>query len=325
MNDYVKGILAYIIYVPIAILLILIPLGFIFGLIGTLIEIFFEESVRGTILRLSALGIVASYFYLIYYIKRHRRKGFGMKLLKVEMPKAKLSLIPKEERVFFIKIGNLLNDLSLLHKLTIFSTNVNSTNNIVSIAQNMQTLSLIRIQAGILNEGWQLLNKSFFVPKLSEEYHKQLSDSERQSLEKLKSYFGKENLIYLIRNNFAFHYYSKPEQINQLNKLIDDVEDSETFEIYLTEYYANCVFSMSNVLITTLILNNTTIDDTDKAFENLLGDIVKVTSWFGDFLGGCLRVFAAKYPGFESYEVQIPNPIDINDVALPYFIKGEIR
>lgn len=245
-----------------------------------------------------------------------------MKLLKVEIPKSKLSSIPENERVFFVQTGNLLNDLSMLQKLMIFSTNVKSANRAVHTAQNMQTLSLIRIQAGKLHEGWQLLEKNFFGAKLSCEYEKKLSDSEKQSLEKLKNYFSKKNLISLIRNKFASHYHTSSEEINQL---IGEVPDSEIFEIFMSEFYGNCVFSMSNVLVTYLILEYTGIANTEKAIAKLLDDVTKVTRWFGHFLGRCLLVFAEKHLGFEYTEVEVPEPPDINEVPLPYFIKGEIN
>lgn len=248
-----------------------------------------------------------------------------MKLLKVEIPKAKLSSISENERVFFVQAGSLLNDLCMLQKLTIFSPNVKSVNQVVHMAQNMQTLSLIRIQAGKLHEGWQLLQKNFFGTKLSCEYEKELSDPEKENLKKLKTYFRKDkNLISSIRNKFAFHYYPSSTEINQL---IDDLRESEIFEIFISEFYGNCVFSMSNVLITYLILEHTGVENTDentnKAMLKLLHDVTDVTSWFGSFLGACLLVFTKKHLGLESTEVEIPEPPDINEVTLPYFIGGE--
>ncbi|MDD5063381.1 MAG: hypothetical protein PHQ35_01295 [Phycisphaerae bacterium] len=248
-----------------------------------------------------------------------------MKLLKVVIPKSKLSSVPENERVFFVLTGSLLNDLNMLQKLMIFSSNVKTANQVAHMAQNIQTLSLIRIQAGKLHEGWKLLQKNFFGTKLSFAYEKELTDPEKESLEKLKTYFRKDkNLISSIRNKFAFHYYPSSTEINQL---IDDLRESEIFEIFMSEFYGNCVFSMSNVLINYLILEHTGVENTDentnKAMIKLLHDITDVTSWFGSFLGGCLLVFAKKHLGLESTEVEIPEPPDINEVTLPYFIKGE--
>jgi len=246
-------------------------------------------------------------------------KEFDMELLKLEIPKSKLLSVPKKERVFFVQAGNLLNDLSMLQKLVLFTTNTKTTNKTVRTAQNLQALCLIRIQAGKLDEGWELLQKNYFGAGLSKDYDRMLSQSEKQCLDNIKKYFGsKSNLISLVRD-YTFHYFTSSEQISQL---IDDAPPSEIFEVFMSDFYGNCVFSMSNVLVTFAILKSTGITHTEKAMGKLLRDVQKVTKWFGDFLGRCLLVFVEKHLGLESSKVEIPEPPDIKKVTLPYFIKG---
>lgn len=243
-----------------------------------------------------------------------------MELLKIEIRKSKMSLIPRNERVFFVQIGNLLNDLSMLQKLTVFCTNNKPTNEVVRAAVNMQTFSLLRIQAGKLHEGWKLLQKNFVKTEFYQDYVKQLNDLEKESFEKVNAYFrNKENLISWIRNKIAFHYHTSSTKIGQL---IDEIPNSETFEIFMSEHYGNCLFSMSNVLVTYLILEYTGIANTEKAIEKVLRDITEVTRWFGDFLGRFLLVFAEEHIGLQSTKVEIPEPPNINEVILPYFTKG---
>lgn len=240
-----------------------------------------------------------------------------MKLLKLEIPKSKLLSVPKEEQVFFVQAGNLLNDLSMLQKLTIFTTNTNTTNKTLRAAQNLQALCLMRIQAGKLDEGWQLLHKNYFGVGLSKKYDRILSQSEEKSLDNIKKYFdNKHNLISLVRD-YTFHYFTSSEHISQL---IDDVPESEVFEVFMSEYYGNCVFLMSNTLLTFAILKSTGITNTEEAMRKLLGDVKEVTRWFGHFLGGCLLIFTNEHLGLEHTEVEIPEPPDINEVALPFFI-----
>ena len=244
-----------------------------------------------------------------------------MELLKFEIPMSKLSSISKGEKAFFVQICNFLNDLSLLQKLTLFSTNKKTTNEIERTAQNIQTLSLLRIQAGKLHEGWKILHKNFFKKGFSQKYLEKLTLSEKHSFDKVRNYFDdKKNLISWIRNNFAFHYFTEPRTIR---KLFDEVPDSEIFEIFMAEFYGNFVFSMSNTLVTFAILKYTGITHTDKAMDKLLRDVTMVTRWFGHFLGRFLVVFAEKHLGLKSAPVEVPEPPDINEVTLPYFIKGE--
>ena len=243
-----------------------------------------------------------------------------MELLKVEIPMSKLSSIPEDEQVFFVQIGNLLNDLSLFQKLTVFSTNIKTANQAVRAAQNLQTLSLIRIQAGKLHEGWNALQKNFFNKGFSHKYLEKLTPSEKHSYDKAMTYFDdKKNLISWIRNNFAFHYFTKPRIIK---KLFDKVSDSEIFEMFMSDFYGNCIFSMSDTLINFAILKYTGITDTNKAMKKLLQDVTEITKCFGHFLGRFLLVFTKEHLGLQSTKVEIPEPSSINKVTLPYFIKS---
>jgi len=240
-----------------------------------------------------------------------------MKLFEVEIPKSKLSLMPENEMIFFVLFGVLLNDLSMFQKFMIFSTNSKTTNQVVRIAQNMQALSLARFQIGILSEGWQLLQKNYFGTKVSKEYEPLLSESARKSLENLKCYFStNENWMCSVRNRFCFHYPS----LGEIAKLIDEAPDSEIFEIFMSEFFGNCLFSMSNTIVNFGILKHMGGSDLHNAMDKLLRDGVKVARWFGGFLGECLLVIAKRHLGLQSTEVEIPEPPNINDVTLPYFI-----
>jgi hypothetical protein len=241
-----------------------------------------------------------------------------MKLFKVEIPKSMLSQVPENERVFFVQLGNLLNDLSILQKLSYFSANTETADPIGRSAQNSQAVSLILVQAGKLWEGWQMLQKQFFGTKLSGTYENHLTDPGTHSLEKLKNYFNKENLIFLIRNKFAFHYDSA-EIKNQIN----EVPDSEVLEVFMAETHGNCFYSISHILVLFGILKSTGCSNIDDAMRKLFQDMLQVTRWFVNFLGDCLLVFARRHLGFEHAEVEIPEPPHINNIALPYFVKGE--
>lgn len=242
-----------------------------------------------------------------------------MELLKVEIPMSKLSSVSENERVFFVQIGSILSDLSMLQKLTVFSTNKIPENQVVRAAQNLQTLSLLRIQAGKLHEGWNVLQENFFKEGFSQKYLGKLNPSEKQSYDKVTTYFDdRKNLISLIRDNFAFHYFTKSKSIR---KLFDKVSDLELFEVYMSEYYGNCVFSISEILINFKIQEYTGIKGTNKAMDKLLRDVKDITEWFGHFLGRFLLVFAEEHLGLQYTKVEIPEPSNINRVILPYFIK----
>ena len=241
-----------------------------------------------------------------------------MKLVKVMIPKSILDTIPEKEVVFFVQCGNMLNDISMLQKLSLFSMNNDKPTVTERTAQILQTMGLLRLQAGKLKEGWELLRKHFFAAKVSKQYDPLFDEKEQKALEVLKTYFGKTNIISQIRNEFAFHYPSKDTIVEALKAL----PDSEVFEMFLAEHFGNCVFSMSNALITSSILRLTNCSDGQKAMDKWVEEIPRVSQLFGEFLGGCLRVFGERHSGFKSLKVEIPEPPDVNEVTLPYFFKG---
>jgi hypothetical protein len=242
-----------------------------------------------------------------------------MKLLKVAIPKSKLVLIPEDERIFFVQLTYLLNELYILQKSIYFSTQ--ETSNVIERkGRNSQALFFVRIQAGKLFEGWELLQKKFFSTKISQKYEIEFSDLGRNSLTELKRYFGKENIISMIRNEFAFHY--SHESSDKIKELILDVPDSEVFEMYLSEEHGNCLYDISQVLVNIAILNSIDSSDTQKALEKILQEVHQVTKWFLDFGGDCVLIIM-KNSGLQHGEIEIPDPPSINEVILPYFVRKE--
>jgi len=239
-----------------------------------------------------------------------------MKFLKIEIPKAKLLSIPKNERIFLVQIGNLMNDLNVLQKALAFTMNVDTSDRTIRAAQGGQASLLMRIQAGKLWEGWQMLQKDFFSSKLSAEYGSQLEPNSKQNLVDLKKYFSKDNKIKDIRNNYAFHYSS-----DEYEKLIDKAPKEEVFELFVSDNAGNTLYQLSNVLINFAMLDCKKADEIVDKIKGLYEEILQVTKSFVGLIAGCSLVIAKKYLGLESVEVSIPEPCGLNDVQFPYFVK----
>lgn len=239
-----------------------------------------------------------------------------MKLIKIEIPKSELLSISENERIFFVQLANLLNDLNIFRKLVYFSSK-ETKNDIIRKAQNSQALALIRIQAGKLGEGWELLQREFFTSKVSIEYEPLLDSKAQEALKKIKDYFGKENLIKLIRNEFAFHYSS-----GKIKQLINDAPEGEVFEAFLSENHGNCLYFISHVIVNFAILKSIGGNDFWDAMDKLLKEVNEVTLWFFDFLGECIAIILQKYKhlGIVTKEIEIPEPPKMDSVDLPYFV-----
>ena len=246
-----------------------------------------------------------------------------MKLTKINISKVELLSIPKKELELFIQLTNFYNDVNILQKLMVISGNSRekaSQNEIVGRSLSSQGLFFMRIQAGKLYEGWNMLGKHFFNNKtFSIEYNKKGSSQSKKNLSKLKKSFGKDNLLENIRNNYAFHY--SKESSNNMVKQIIDAPDLEIFEIYLSEEYGNCFYSIAHDLLNTSILEDISSDEQAKAMDKFFQEIISTTKYFLDFTQDCIGVISKKYLQLNCEEIQIPEPPSLDDITLPFFVR----
>lgn len=241
-----------------------------------------------------------------------------MKLLKINIPKSKLDTIPEIEQVFFIQLMHFLNELNILQKCVIVSSNkLVSLTTIEKRGQISQAHFFIRTLAGKLYEGWKMIGKNFIETQLSREYENLLSKKGKESLSELIVYFNDENnLVRLIRNKFAFHYDKE-----KIKEEVDKIPQEELLEMYISEHRANCLYSLSNIIVNWSILNYINSSNSQQAMDTLIDDIaIKVSRWFQEFCGDCVCIIAKKL-GLNSTEVEIPEPPSIDEIKLSYFVR----
>ena len=90
-----------------------------------------------------------------------------MKLSKVNISKSKLDTIPEIEKVFFVQLMQFINELNILQKCVIISSNeLDSLNTIEKRGQISQAQFFIRTLAGKLSEGWKMINKNYIDTQL---------------------------------------------------------------------------------------------------------------------------------------------------------------
>jgi len=241
-----------------------------------------------------------------------------MKLSRINIPKSKLDTIPEIEQVFFIQIMQFLNELNILQKCVIVSSNeLGSLTTIEKRGQISQAHFFIRILAGKLYEGWKMISKNFVETQLSREYENLLSQKGKESLSELIGYFNDENnKVRLIRNKFAFHYDKE-----KIKEEIDKIPQSEMLEMFVSEHRINCLYTISDTIVNWSILNSIDSSNSQQAMDILIGDIaIKVNGWFREFCGDCVFIIVKKLE-LNSTEIEIPEPPSIDDVKLPYFVK----
>jgi len=244
-----------------------------------------------------------------------------MKIYEIPISQAQLDSIPPNERLFFIQIGHLANELSTLNRLLLFVINSSCTTNLETRARNSQALLLIRLCCGKVFEGWEMLQRDYFGSKISKEYDDFLDEGGKKSLAEIKQYFSKKNLIKDIRDNFAFHYSS-----DDLKVEIPLVEGTDPLCIYLGHSHGNSFYYFADVIVGSAMMSKVPKADPQPAMNTLFEDPISAIKWFLDFIGSCMTVLVEKYLGTtleapETNTIEIHNPKKLKDVQLPYFLE----
>jgi hypothetical protein len=243
-----------------------------------------------------------------------------MNLRKVSLDKNQLRVVPEDERLFFIQAGNLLNELLILQKLQLFSSETPS-NDTLAKAQKSQVFFITRILAGTLVEGWALTQQRFHGTGLSKEYEAYLTDATKKALKEIASYFGRSNPLQKIRSNFAFHFSVPPEAID---RQIDQLSDFEQLDFYIGREDGNCLYYGSHVLLNLALLE--VVDpDLKRAMDTWFADLLKLSKAFIVFFNDIMLIIFKRYLGDKHEIVEIPEPPDVDDIGLPYFVGARRR
>ena len=243
-----------------------------------------------------------------------------MKIYEIPISKQQFESIPTTERLFFIQMGHLANELSTLNRLLLFVSNRTGTSELERRARNSQALLLVRLCSGKLFEGWQTLQRDYFGSQLSKKYDGLLDESGRNSLAEIKRYFSKDNLIKDIRNNFAFHYSS-----DDLKNQLQCTKDMGTLYMYLGYAHGNSFYSFADVLVGSAMLNKVQRADPQEAMDTIFADPINAIKWFLEFIGSCMIILADKYLGatldaLGTNTVEVSNAKKWEDVQVPFFL-----
>ena len=91
-----------------------------------------------------------------------------MDIKVVRVPKATLDNIPELERAFYVHIGHLRNEIMVIQELAWWNNNNRSGSDVRAAVNVSQGLILIRLLAGKVWEGWDLVGRAYFSTKVSQ-------------------------------------------------------------------------------------------------------------------------------------------------------------
>lgn len=256
-----------------------------------------------------------------------------MEFVKIHISKKQLMSISEHERLFLINAMMLLNEMTTLLRCGLLTDSIaKEENETLQQAKVTQELFFYRTLAGKLYEGWVLMKKGYFSNKLiSAKYEAKLPRKAKIALNVLKRYFGKNNQIENIRNNYSFHY---PVIIAEINKLLEKIPKKETFDILIHKDIGNCKYFISDEIFIYAISNKAKIKKfkindkrIGKALFIFMKNLDKITRKFIVFLGELtLKILEEPLdlkskPDFKM--INLPDPKE--NVTIPCFYNFNLK
>jgi len=243
-----------------------------------------------------------------------------MDIKKITITKKQFDLLPEKEKVFFVQLGHLQNEINTLTKLLLFSKSGSETE-VTKKAYTMQESLIARVSIGKLHEGWELLQKSFFGSGLSKKYEPKLPLQGQKPLKALKQYFGGKNLISDIRNNFSFHNPSLDEIKKQIRAIPGDTE----FQLFLGKDYATTNYYMAEEIVLNAMLNYVKKTSLQDAMNEIFRDLAEVSGWFIGFSGYCMVVLLDEFMGPDKLKmetIEVESQGKVKDITIPFFVEN---
>jgi hypothetical protein len=227
--------------------------------------------------------------------------------------------MPEAERVFLLLAGHMYNELNSLNKVFAWCLhNQGKHSPIESLADGVQAQLYARLLAGKLLEAWNALVTAFFGAKIARRIEASLHPAAKEGLSKLKTYFGTSNLIFRVRNSFAFHYTAAEFERHWLK-----VVDNPHFEIILGGTIGNNLDLASELVVNTTIWNSSSQQDQSAVLQTFLDEVQSTASHFTAFLEGAILALLdspVQPPLVSQCSTEAIEPrFSFEDVVIPYF------
>jgi hypothetical protein len=244
-----------------------------------------------------------------------------MKLRRMSFTLEQLRGIPDAERALIVVLAHALNEINTLNKLLFLCTQFDQKPTWLALAHAAQAFIVARPLVGKLNEAWVVLQKGYFGTKLSKAYNGLLEPSAKDALDFLKAYFSHSNLVYEVRNNFAFHY-----SLDHAKTDIPDEATSDELAYYAHETNGNSLYYFAEYLMSKALMETISANDPEAALGTLLGEMSKVIANLNEFAQGLMYVVWDKHIGAEVLQqsfqdLELGSVPQSTDIRIPFFFE----
>ena len=230
--------------------------------------------------------------------------------------------LPQDERALILLMGHALNQIAVLVKLVTFSTNKDPEDAIEGRVSAAQSQIILRFLFGTIVETWEFVRRAD-NQKIIGRYLPILGENGAESYKKLRTYFGRSNLLYKLRNNFSYHYPSA-EQIEQGFDAIPPDDQGLPWEWYLSETNTNSFyFSCEMTVGFGVIMQVQGEPNAMAAFGKVLREAIQIANSMQHFLMPLMRAMLLKHFGPSILDIQegttIAGAPSLYEFWIPFF------
>jgi hypothetical protein len=242
-----------------------------------------------------------------------------IEVFTLQYNKADLEAAPDTDRVFFLMITQLANDLQILWKQMLMAF-ANPPEGVIN-GQAASTVAMLnlRLLCGRLAEGGRTLHMVFRA--IREDYEPHFSGAARTALADLYTLFDdRDNLIKKVRDKVGFHADVR-ETLEAFAALPADVALGD----YLALTINNTLY-WSAAVINDAVLRNLTGADQANALQTVMALSQETTSLFNTVAFAYTRVFAERYlrtalDDLQANRETVPDVQALHELRLPFFIQ----
>jgi hypothetical protein len=241
-----------------------------------------------------------------------------IELFELHYTKSELARAPEKDRLFYLMATGLANHLQTLMKLFAVAVDEQRDELIIKQGGSAVGMLMLRLLAGRLWEGWQLICSAY--NPIEANYESAFSPETFGALAELRAYFTqKRNLMNTVRDKIGFHA-DKGIVKRALERLPDDTDMGD----YLCRTVGNTLYFSAELLHYEAIHGFTRTDDQLASLQKLVGDVQLLVGHFNTFIFGFAAIFLSKHLSRQLGEMRTHKTVldgvpSLAELELPYF------
>lgn len=238
---------------------------------------------------------------------------------------AEFKTAPERERLFYLKLGVIANEVSALNKLSLFSLNQSDATQLTGRAGHTLAMLWLRLLAGRLYEAHGVITTGYNPLKLA-----YLSPMKREggtsSYQKLNAYFvNPDNLVKAVRNKLAFH--TDHDVFTAAERMMDDDEDIVD---YMSQQRGNTLFWGGEAALIYAMRHLAGNEDGETTLTRLLDETRTLAGYVNDFayafgISFFHRHFPEKLVALASDKIEIVGAPALTSFSLPWFFEAPVH